>query len=231
MPFVLIGEGQEEIPSALAGILVASAPVLTAILAFAFVPEERSQGWQLFGVLLGIGGVAVLLGVDLGDSGEELLGGLAIVLASLGYAIGGLTIRRRLADVDPVGLAVVVLTISGAAALPLAIATAPAEMPGVGPIAAVAALGALGTGVAFAIFYRLIAEVGTARSFIVTYLAPGFAVVYGVVLLDEELTVATFAGLAAILAGAYLAVEGRLPWRPSARGPSRQSPAGSPPGP
>lgn len=230
-PFVLIGEGQEEIPSALAGILVASAPVFTAILAVAFVPEERSEGLRLVGVLVGIGGVVILLGVDLGGSGEELLGGFAIVLASLGYAIGALIIRRRLNDVDPVGLAAVVLAVSAAITLPLAVATWPAEAPGLGPLAAITVLGAVGTGIAFAIYFRLLAEVGAARAFIVTYLAPGFAVVYGVVLLDEELTVATFAGLAAILAGAYLAVEGRLPWRPSATGRSPRSPGDSLPGP
>lgn len=223
-PFVLIGEGQEEIPSALAGILVASAPVFAAILAVMFVPDERSQGLQLVGVGAGIAGVAVLLGVDLGGSGSELLGGLAIVLASLGYAVGGLTVKRRLKEVDPIGLAAAVLALSAVMVAPLAVATAPSEMPGLGPIAALAALGAIGTGIAFGIFYRLIAEVGTGRTFIVTYLAPGFAVVYGATLLDEELTVSTFVGLGLILAGSLLAVEGRLPWQRRAVG----APGGAP---
>jgi drug/metabolite transporter (DMT)-like permease len=72
----------------------------------------------------------------------------------------------------------------------------------------------LGTGLAFVILYRLIASIGPARAWLVTYIAPGFAVVYGAVLLSEEVTVATLAGLALILFGSWLAAEGRLPLRP-----------------
>ena len=100
--------------------------------------------------------------------------------------------------------------------LPAAIVGAPSEAPGLGPIAAVAALGVLGTGIAFAIFYDLIANVGPARTFVVTYLAPAFAVVYGAVLLDEAITVATLLGLALIVGGSYLAAEGRLSLLPPA---------------
>jgi drug/metabolite transporter (DMT)-like permease len=92
-------------------------------------------------------------------------------------------------------------------------------MPGLGPIAAVSALGVLGTGAAFVIFYWLISTVGPARAFVVTYVAPGFAVVYGALLLDESITAATLAGLALILAGSWLAAEGRLPGRASRAAP------------
>jgi drug/metabolite transporter (DMT)-like permease len=86
-------------------------------------------------------------------------------------------------------------------------------VPAFGPVAAVVTLGVIGTGIAFAIFYELIATVGPARTFIVTYLAPAFAVVYGVTLLDEEVGIATLAGLGLILIGSYLAAEGRNPLR------------------
>jgi drug/metabolite transporter (DMT)-like permease len=86
----------------------------------------------------------------------------------------------------------------------------------VGPLAAVAALGVMGTGIAFVIFYGLISSVGPARAFLVTYIAPGFAVVYGAAFLAEEVTAVTITGLALILAGSFLAAEGRLPWQPRA---------------
>jgi drug/metabolite transporter (DMT)-like permease len=136
-----------------------------------------------------------------------------VVLASLGYAVGGLITKRRLGSLQPLAVAALVLAISTVLAAPAAFASAPAALPSVGPLAAVAALGLVGTGVAFAIFYGLIARVGPARSFIVTYLAPGFAVIYGAVLLGEAISVATLAGLALILIGSYLAAEGRLPGR------------------
>jgi drug/metabolite transporter (DMT)-like permease len=212
-PFMLISLGEQEVSSALAGILVASAPIWTAVLAVFFDPEERSQGLRLLGVLVGIGGVGLLLGLDLGGSSGLLLGGLAIVLAALGYAVGGLILKRRLGSLQPLGTATIVLAIATVLIAPFALASAPTEAPGAGPLLASVALGVLGTGAAFAIFYSLIAAVGPARTFVVTYLAPGFAVLYGALLLDEAVSVATLGGLLLILGGSYLAAEGRLPGR------------------
>jgi drug/metabolite transporter (DMT)-like permease len=207
-PFLLIALGEEEISSSLAGILVASAPIFTAILAIFFDPEEASHGTRLLGVLAGLAGLVVVLGLDVGGSTGELLGGLAVVLAGLGYAIGGLVAKHRLGSVRPIGVAAIVLAVSTVLSLPAALLTLPDSAPGIGPVAAVAALGVVGTGIAFAIFYELIASVGPARTFLVTYLAPVFAVGYGVLLLDEEFGVVTLSGLVLILGGSYLAAGG-----------------------
>jgi drug/metabolite transporter (DMT)-like permease len=228
-PFLLIAAGEEEISSSLAGILVASAPLFTALLAIWVDHEERSQGLRLVGVLTGFAGVGVLLGLDLGGSGAALLGGLMVVLASLGYAIGGFLVKHRLAGLRPVGMSGVVMAASALLLAPAGLATLPDQAPGIGPIAAVAALGILGTGVAFVIFYWLIARVGPARTFLVTYIAPGFAVAYGATLLGEAVTVATVGGLALILGGSWLAAEGRLPGtrREGAEAAVAAEPAGS----
>jgi drug/metabolite transporter (DMT)-like permease len=212
-PFILISAGETEISSSLAGILVASAPLFTAVLAVWVDHEERSSGLRLAGVLIGFAGVGLLLGVDLGGGGAELLGGLAVVAAALGYAIGGLLVKHRLAGMAPVGMSGLVMTASALLLLPVAIGTAPGSFPSLGPIAAIVALGVLGTGAAFVIFYWLISTVGPARTLLVTYVAPGFAIVYGALFLSEEIEVATIAGLALILAGSWLSAEGRLPWR------------------
>jgi drug/metabolite transporter (DMT)-like permease len=212
-PFLLIALGELEISSALAGILVATAPIFTAVLAIWVDHEERSEGVRLVGIVLGIAGVVALFGVDLSGSGSALLGGLAVVLAGLGYAVGGFLVKHRFAGSEPIGVAAWVMVASTILLAPAAAITAPASTPALGPVAAVAALGVVGTGVAFAIFYTLIRQVGPARSFIVAYLAPGFAVVYGATLLGEQLTAATLGGLALILAGSWLAVEGSMPWR------------------
>jgi drug/metabolite transporter (DMT)-like permease len=232
-PFLLIALGEQEISSALAGILVATAPIFTALLAIWVDHEERSQGLRLAGIAIGIGGVVLLFGLDLSGSGNALLGGLAVVLAGLGYAIGGFVVKHRLSELDPLGMTVAVMTASAVMLAPVAIATAPTNFPDLGPLAAVGALGAFGTGLAFVIFYSLIARVGPAKSFLVAYLAPGFAVAYGAALLDETITAATVAGLLLILAGSWLAAEGRLPLRSRPQtvgdGPGREAPAaGSP---
>jgi drug/metabolite transporter (DMT)-like permease len=212
-PFLLIALGEHEISSALAGILVATAPIFTAVLAIWVDHEERSEGVRLVGIVLGIAGVVALFGVDLSGSSLAILGGLAVVLAGLGYAVGGFIVKHRFGGSEPIGVAAWVMVTSTILLTPAAAITAPTSAPEVGPVAAVAVLGVLGTGIAFAIFYTLIRKVGPARTFIVAYLAPAFAVVYGAVLLDEEISAATIAGLALILAGSWLAVEGAMPWR------------------
>ena len=210
-PFILIAAAEEEIDSGLAGILVASAPLFTALLAIRVDQEERSSGWRLVGILLGLAGVAVLLGVDLNGSTSELLGGAAVLLAGLGYAVGGFLVKKRLAAVPPMGLAAWVMLASAVVLLPFAFATLPESAPGIGPVAAVTVLGVLGTGIAFAIFYDLMGTVGPARTFIVTYLAPGFAIAYGALFLDEVITISTIAGLLLILGGSYLAAGAAAP--------------------
>ena len=226
-PFLLISAGETEISSSLAGILVTSTPLFTALLAVWIDHEERSQGLRLAGVMLGVIGVAVLLGVDLGGSGNQLLGGLAVVIAGLGYALGALIVKHRFSHAPPIAVAAWVMVASTALLAPLALATLPGSAPGFGPLASVIVLGVLGTGIAFVILYDLIARVGPARTWVVTYLAPGFAVVYGATLLDETITVATIVGLALILAGSWLAAEGRLPGRRPA-GPAPQAPPPEP---
>lgn len=213
VPFVLISVGQEHISSSLAGILVSSAPIFTALLALGFDPAERSTGWRLVGIVVGIAGVALLFGVDLTGGTEELLGGAAVLLASLGYAVGAMLIKHRLPGVPPVGIAATTMAIAALAMLPLAAFAVPSHGVEPATVGAMLALGAGGTGLAFLIYYTLIADVGPARATIVAYIAPGFAVLYGATLLDETVTLATIAGLALILLGSWLGAEGRLPRR------------------
>lgn len=213
VPFLLITVGERWIPSALAGILVASAPIWTAALAFTpYAPMERPGRVALVGLGIGLVGVVLLFGVDLGGDGLAVVGGLMVLLAGLGYAAGGIELKRRMAGVDP--SAIVAATMSASALLMLvpALLTLPTSA-GADSLSALLALGVVGTGVAFLIFYELIATLGPSRASLVAYLSPGFAVGYGVAVLGESVTAGTFAGLALILAGSYLAASGRVPLR------------------
>jgi drug/metabolite transporter (DMT)-like permease len=209
-PFMLITLGERHIASSLAGILVAAAPIWIALLAPLLDPEESSYGWKLAGIVTGIVGVALLLGVDVGGDSKALLGGMMVVLAALGYALAGLFIKRRFRGADPVGLVAGTTLTAAVLTLPAAIATAPSGAPGVGPLAAVVALGVAGTGMAFVLVNLLIATAGPAKMSLVAYVSPAFALVYGVVFLSEGVSLGTFAGLALILGGSWLAAGGRL---------------------
>jgi drug/metabolite transporter (DMT)-like permease len=204
-PFMLISAGEQHISSSLAGILVASAPIFTALLAPVFDSSERSSGTALAGILIGMLGVALIFGLDLGDAGSALGGGLMVLAATVGYAIGGFMVKKSFSALDAIGVVTVTMALSALLSLPVAAASPPAGAPGGGTIAAMLALGIGGTGIAFAIFYKLIAQLGPAKASLVAYIAPGFAVVYGVVLRGEELTAATVAGLFLIVGGSWLA--------------------------
>ncbi len=223
-PFLLISYGQEEISSSLAGILVASAPIFTFLLAIKLDREARAQGVGVVGVAMGMSGVVLLLGVDLDGGSAALLGGLMVVIASGGYALGAFYLRRELSDLKPIGTVTASMGASAAMTLPFALATLPSELPGLKATGALLVLGALGTGVAFVLFYTLINEIGPPKASLVAYVAPGFAVAYGVTLLGEPFSAATLAGLLLIVGGSWLTAEGRLPGRPRAVVPAAAAP-------
>jgi drug/metabolite transporter (DMT)-like permease len=209
-PFLLITFGEKHIASALAGILVASAPIFTALLAFWVDREELATGWRLVGIMVGIVGVALLFGVDLSGDSAALIGGLMVLLASFGYAIGPLQMKRKLQGVPPVATAAATMTLAALLLTPAVPFAFPSDAPGLDTVGSLLVLGAGGTGIAFLIFYTLIAEIGPGRATVVAYIAPGFSVIYGVSLLGESFTLGTAAGLALILAGSWLAAGGRL---------------------
>jgi drug/metabolite transporter (DMT)-like permease len=212
-PFTLITVGEQEIASSLTGILVAFAPIFTFLLAFALEGEEPAGAASLTGVGLGMVGVALLLGIDAPGGAKALVGGLMVVLATLGYGLGAWFLKRRMADVRPVGMVAATMAATALMTLPLAALDLPSSAPGIDALGSLAALGLLGTGVAFFLFYSLVASDGPRKASLVAYVAPGFSVVYGVTLLDERFTVITGAGLILIVGGSWLAAEGRRPWR------------------
>jgi drug/metabolite transporter (DMT)-like permease len=214
-PLTLIAVGEQEISSSLTGILVATAPIFTFLLAFALEGEERASGVSLVGVVAGIAGVAMLLGVDIEGGADAFVGGLLVVLASFGYGVGAWYVKRNVSGVRPIAMVGATTLTVALASAPFAALAAPSHGPGLDAVGSLLALGVLCTGLAFVIFYSLVASDGPARASLVGYIAPGFSIVYGITLLDERFTAVTAAGLVLILGGSWLAAEGRLPGRPA----------------
>jgi drug/metabolite transporter (DMT)-like permease len=213
-PFLLITYGENRISSSLTAILISTVPIFTALLALRFDHAERSQGWALVGIVVGIVGVAMLFGLDLSGSEDELAGGAMMLAAALGYAISWMLVKHKMAGAAPEAVAGGTMVVATLATAPLLAASPPAGSPSLDAIGSLLALGAGGTGIAFVLYYTLIAEVGPARASMVGYVAPAFSIFYGVVLLDEALTAGAIGGLLLILAGSWLGAEGRLPWQP-----------------
>ena len=101
VPFPLIAAGEQHVSSGLAAILIAAVPLFIALLAIRFDPEERATGSRLVGLVVGLVGVVVLMGIDVAGDSDELLGAVAILIAALGYAIGPMTLKAKLAELDP----------------------------------------------------------------------------------------------------------------------------------
>jgi drug/metabolite transporter (DMT)-like permease len=204
IPFTLIAWGERHIDSGLAAIANASVPIWVALLAIRWRRDERSTGSRGAGILLGLAGVAVLSGAAPGGGWWGIAGTLAVVLASLSYAISTLYGQRLIEGLTGPVLSTTALLGGAAALLPLAILQAPHDVPGAKTIACVLALALLGTAAAQLVWFRLLRLYGSARASLVTYLLPVTALLYGVMLLDEPLTAPELAGLALILAGVAL---------------------------
>jgi drug/metabolite transporter (DMT)-like permease len=204
LPFLLITWGETHIDSGVAAVANSSVPIFVALLAIWFAPSERSRGVRVAGLAVGLLGVAVVVGVHPGGGWWGVVGTLAVVVASLAYAVSALFIQRRVVGVGGPELGAASVLWGFVALLPFALVDLPHQV-GWKPLGAVVALGVVATAVATLIVNRLIALHGPARTMLVNYLLPGFALVYGVTLLSEPLTAAEVGGLGLILVGVTLA--------------------------
>jgi len=153
--------------------------------------------------VVGVFGVAALVGLNV--SGSDLTAVAELALVAIGYAVGPLIIARWLSDVPAIGVVAVSLTLPAIAYAPLALTHLPGQMPSVQVLGAVVILGVVCTAVAFLVFFALIAETGSVRATMITYVNPAVALVLGVVLLREPFTVGAGLGFLLILAGLFLA--------------------------
>jgi drug/metabolite transporter (DMT)-like permease len=204
IPFTLIAWGETHIDSGVAAVANSTVPIFLALLAIRFRPSERSGGLRLAGILLGLVGVGVLAGVNPEGGTWAALGTLAVVLASISYAFGGLYGQVSVRQASGPVLATVNTLYGGLVLLPFALWQLPDEAPGWKSVASLLALALLGTSFAQLILFRMLRLHGPARTSLVTYLMPGFALLYGALILDEPVTASVLAGLGLILAGVAL---------------------------
>ena len=202
LPYWLLSFAETRIDSGLAAIIQAAAPILTVLLAMRIDPSQRVHGFRLVGIGLGFVGVALLVGVQ---EGGELIGALAVIGTATCYAVSVLYAGRAVRTFPPLEVSIGQLAVGALLTAPIALAQLPSEMPPTDALVAIAVLGAFGTGLAYLLYFALIARAGASRAILVTYLVPAFALVYGAVFLDEPVTASALAGLALILAGTALA--------------------------
>jgi drug/metabolite transporter (DMT)-like permease len=208
IPYLLFAYGERQVDSAIAGVLNATTPLWTILIATGVGLEEKPGGRKLAGLALGFVGALVIFEPWRSTSQVMTWGGLACLAAAGAYGISFVYMARFLAGrgLTPLALSAAQLlaaSLLSLAALPLLGWQAPAFR--VDALVAVAILGALGTGIAYVLNYRLLSDDGASAASLVTYLIPIVAVLIGVLTLDESLPWTVIAGMGVVLLGVGLA--------------------------
>lgn len=208
VPFFLIALGERWISSSLAGILVATVPLVVIALAPLFGVKERLGTRRLIGLGIGFVGVIALLGIDTVSSPLQWAGVACLMVGTVGYAVGPLIVQRHLADVDELGAVAISLVVSTAVLLPFAIPSTPEHLPSTTALVSLVVLGVVCTAMALLVYFYLIGAAGAARASVITYINPAIASLLGVFVLDEHFGVGSVTGLALILLGSWMGTSG-----------------------
>ena len=204
-PWILIGTAEQSISSGLAGLLVASVPIWSTIITSFYGDKSVWHYKRLLGILIGFMGVILVVGIESITGSSSPVAIAMMLAASMLYAYAIIMIRRALPDGSGVAINGLAMATAALFYLPFTIWLWPTHQVSVNAIYSVVALGILSTGAAFALFFLVVKEIGPARSSLVTYLNTAFAVVLGILILNEPLTTGIVVGLPLVLIGSYLA--------------------------
>jgi drug/metabolite transporter (DMT)-like permease len=204
-PWILIGTAEQKISSGLAGLLVASVPIWATI--FASMDGDKSV-WhrkRLLGIIVGFIGLVAVVGIESITGSADPLSIFMVLIASIGYSYAVMMVQKALPGVSGIAINAVAMAMTALFYLPWAIAQWPTHAISAGAIRAVIGLGVLSTGAAFVAFFTLTSIIGVARGSLVTYLNTACAVLLGVIILNEPLTIGIILGLPLVLIGSYFA--------------------------
>jgi drug/metabolite transporter (DMT)-like permease len=204
-PWILIGTAEQKLSSGLAGLLVASVPIWATI--FASMQGDKSV-WhhtRLFGLVIGFIGLIFVVGIESITGTSDPLSVMMVLVAALMYSYAVMFVQRGLPGVSGIAINAVAMLFTALFYLPFTVAQWPEHEIASSAIWSVIGLGVLSTGFAFAIFFALLPIIGVARASLVTYLNTVFAVVLGIILLDEDFTLGIKIGVPLVLIGSYFA--------------------------
>jgi len=215
VPYLLFAVAERSVDSSTAGIINATTPLWTVVLAVAVRHQKSVTGWQGAGLLVGFGGALLIFSSWRSASSVASPGGLECLAASVSYAISYIYMDKFLArrGMSPITLSACQL-LAATALLALALPVSGAGIPRAADAASLAGLvilGVLGTGVAYVLNYQIITSEGATVAATVTYLLPVVAIVLGVLVLGETVTAGVLAGIALVLAGVALTRRGSRP--------------------
>jgi drug/metabolite transporter (DMT)-like permease len=204
-PWILIGTAEQKISSGLAGLLVSSVPIFSTLIASRYGDKSVWQPKRLFGIAIGFLGVFLLVGIESLTGSSDPLSILMVIAASIGYAFAVIYITRKMPEGSGVAINGIAMAMTAVFYSPALFIFWPDRAVSHEAIYSLIALGVFSTGIAFAIFFAVMAEIGPTRASLVTYMNTAFAVILGVIILNEPLTLGIIVGLPLVLIGSYLA--------------------------
>jgi drug/metabolite transporter (DMT)-like permease len=204
-PWILIGTAEQKISSGLAGLLVSSVPIFSTLIASAYGDKSVWQPKRLFGIAIGFLGVFLLVGIESITGSSDPLSIAMVLAASIGYAFAVIYITRKMPDGSGIAINGIAMVMTAVFYSPALFFFWPDRAVSNEAVYSLIALGVFSTGIAFALFFTVMAEIGPTRASLVTYMNTAFAVVLGVIILNEPLTLGIIVGLPLVLIGSYLA--------------------------
>lgn len=204
-PWFLITKAEMKISSGLAGLLVATVPIWATIYASMMGDKTVWHRKRLMGLIVGFVGLVAVVGIESLSGKNSLWAIFSILVAAIGYALAPNMIMKKLPHVSGLAINALAMTMAAAVYAPFAILQWPTGHVSRDSLLSVIALGIFPTAMAFVVFFAVLKEVGPARASLVTYLNTAFAVVLGVLILSEPLTLGIVIGLPLVLIGSYLA--------------------------
>ncbi len=206
IPWILLAIAEQHLASGLAGLIIATVPIVGAITAFCLGDRSALRPVRVVGIFVGFAGVAFLVGNDLrGDSAPPWWSIAMVLIVCVCYGTAPFIIERKLADVPAFG--VIALSLATVAVLytPIAGVSMTHNQPSTKAVLALITLALVCTGLAFIVFFKLLDEIGPARAPLITFANPVVAVALGAILLDEAVTLATLVGFVLVMTGCWLA--------------------------
>ena len=203
IPWVALGSAEQHISSSLAALLIAGVPLVGAVIALLTGGADRFGRAGVLGLLIGLVGVAAIVGADLGSSDLTALAQVGIVV--VGYAIGPAILARRLDGLPTVAVMSLSLALCAVVFLPISLPQWPATAPSTDALISVVVLAVVCTAAAFILFGALIEAIGPVRATVITYINPAVAAVLGVVVLNEIIAPSMIVGFVLVIIGSVLA--------------------------
>ena len=204
-PWILIGTAEQKISSGLAGLLIASVPIWATIFASMRGDKTVWHHMRLLGIVVGFVGLIAVVGFESIKGSSDPISIAMVLVAAIGYSYAVMMVQSALPHVSGIAINAVAMALTALFYLPFTVVQWPTHEISNEAIGAIIGLGVLSTGAAFVAFFALAAIIGVARGSLVTYLNTAFAVVLGVIILNEPLTVGMLIGLPLVLIGSYLA--------------------------